>query len=204
MIVTAQSAISIGDGSSNSHSSSPGVPFSSFVIFLRWYELMMHQKKKEKDLAHENCLKIKSEVKKHEDEYRAFCDMSLEAYRTLNPDVESKSIMYAIMMNNMDKLYIKDNSACKEYDDLNKAYANKLTEIFSIMIVICEIIPWLNTPFYKENKKQIKALYNEALRMKRRNDLFSINHIEEELYKVVDTYNIMIEEMFKLFINKYV
>lgn len=157
MIVNAQSAISIGDGSSNSHSSSsssPGVPFSSFVVFLRWYELMMHEKKNEKDLPHENCLKIKSEIKKHEDEYRAFCDMSLEAYRTLNPDVESKSIMYAIMINNMDKLYIKDNSACKEYDDLNKAYSNKLTETFSMMIGIFEIIPWLNTPLLIEKKSE--------------------------------------------------
>lgn len=201
MIVNAQSDSS-NDGSSNSHlsSSSPGVPFSSFVVFLRWYELIMHEKKKERDLAHENYLKIKSEVKKHEDEYRAFCDMSLEAYRTLNPDVESKSIMYAIMMNNMDKLYIKDNSACKEYDDLNKAYTNKLTDIFSMMIVI----PWLNTPLLIKKEKRIKEIYNEALRIKRRNDLFGDDFFEEELSELVDTYNIMIEKMFKLFINKYV
>ena len=192
MIVNAQSDSS-NDGSSNLHSSSPGVPFSSFVVFLGWYELRMHEKKKEKDLLHENCLKIKSEIKKHRDEYKAF--VMSDAYCKFNNRIK---------LNNWGKLSFKYNSACKEYDDLNKAYANKLTEIFSIMIVICEIIPWLNTPFYKENKKQIKALYNEALRMKRRNDLFSINHIEEELYKVVDTYNIMIEEMFKLFINTFV
>ena len=130
--------------------------------------------------------------------------MSLEAYRTLNPDVESKSIMYAIMINNMDKLYIKDNSACKEYDDLNKAYSNKLTETFSMMIGIFEIIPWLNTPLLIEKEKQIKEIYNEALRSKRRNDLFVDDFFEEEFSELVDTYNIMIEEMFKLFINKYV
>ena len=195
MIVNAQSAISIGDGSSNSHSSSssPGVPFSSFVIFLRWYELMMHEKKKEKDLPHENCLKIKSEIKKHADEYKAF--VMSDAYCTLNN---------IIKLNNIGKLYFKYNSACKEYDDLNKAYANKLTETFSMMIGIFEIIPWLNTPLLIEKEKRIKEIYNKALRMKRRNDLFGDDFFEEEFSEVVDTYNIMIEEMFKLFINKYV
>ena len=186
MIVNAQSGISIGDGSSNSHSSSPGVPFSSFVIFLRWYELMMHEKKKEKDLPHENCLKIKSEIKKHEDEYKAF--VMSDAYCRLNN---------IIKLNNIGKLYFKYTSACKEYDDLNKAYSNKLTETFSMMIGIFEIIPWLNTPLLIEKEKRIKEIYNEALRMKRRNDICDKDYFEE------DTYNIMIEEMFKLFINKY-
>lgn len=186
MIVNAQSAISIGDGSSNSSSSSPGVPFSSFVIFLRWYELMMHEKKKEKDLPRENCLKIKSEIKKHEDEYKAF--VMSDAYCRLNN---------IIKLNNTGKLYFKYTSACKEYDDLNKAYSNKLTETFSMMIGIFEIIPWLNTPLLIEKENRIKAIYNEALRMKRRNDLFDDDYFEEELS------NIMIEEMFKLFINKY-
>ena len=239
MVINTQYMVSIGDGSSSLHSSSSSITttyiplslfLSSFSVFIQWYNLTICEKENKKNLAYENYLKIKLEKKKREDEYKEY-DMYFrkyisDAYRMLIPYDDSITIQNAIKRYEIDKLYSKEKSACIKFNDLNKTYANELTESFWMMMGIFEIIPWLNTPLLSKKEKLIKAIHNEALLINKKKNLiaseYSLLHdilkkeyvevsdiyhmhdiLKKEYFEVVGTYTIMIKEMFKLFITKF-